>query len=63
MKSCRCVELDSWDGPNGEPVIYHGYTLTSKILFRDAIQAIKDYAFKVPRAPPRSIGSAASVAY
>lgn len=47
MKSCRCVELDCWDGPNGEPVIYHGYTLTSKVLFKDVIRTIKDYAFKV----------------
>ncbi|KAM9332467.1 1-phosphatidylinositol 4,5-bisphosphate phosphodiesterase delta-1a isoform 2-T2 [Pholidichthys leucotaenia] len=46
MKSCRCVELDCWDGDDGEPIIYHGYTLTSRILFRDVIQAIKDYAFK-----------------
>ncbi|XP_057681098.1 1-phosphatidylinositol 4,5-bisphosphate phosphodiesterase delta-1a isoform X2 [Corythoichthys intestinalis] len=51
MKSCRCVELDCWDGPNGEPVIYHGYTLTSKILFRDTIKAIKDYAFKTSDYP------------
>ncbi|XP_054893176.1 1-phosphatidylinositol 4,5-bisphosphate phosphodiesterase delta-1a isoform X2 [Poeciliopsis prolifica] len=51
MKSCRCVELDCWDGPNGEPVIYHGYTLTSKILFKDVIRAIKDYAFKTSQYP------------
>uniref|UniRef100_A0A3Q3AD51 Phosphoinositide phospholipase C n=1 Tax=Kryptolebias marmoratus TaxID=37003 RepID=A0A3Q3AD51_KRYMA len=51
MKSCRCVELDCWDGPNGEPIIYHGYTLTSKILFRDVIRAIKDFAFKTSDYP------------
>ncbi|XP_048373547.1 1-phosphatidylinositol 4,5-bisphosphate phosphodiesterase delta-3 isoform X2 [Sphaerodactylus townsendi] len=48
MKGCRCVELDCWEGSNGEPVIYHGHTLTSKILFRDAIESIRDYAFKSP---------------
>uniref|UniRef100_A0A8C6SVA8 Phosphoinositide phospholipase C n=1 Tax=Neogobius melanostomus TaxID=47308 RepID=A0A8C6SVA8_9GOBI len=51
MKSCRCVELDCWDGPNGEPVIYHGYTLTSKILFKDVMKAIKEYAFKTSEYP------------
>ncbi|XP_037136759.1 1-phosphatidylinositol 4,5-bisphosphate phosphodiesterase delta-4 [Syngnathus acus] len=44
-RGCRCVEVDCWDGSDGEPVVYHGHTLTSKILFKDIIATLKEYAF------------------
>jgi hypothetical protein len=38
--------VDCWDGSNGEPIVYHGRTLTSKILFHDILSdAVKPYAF------------------
>ncbi|KAF6340191.1 phospholipase C zeta 1 [Rhinolophus ferrumequinum] len=45
MKGCRCLEIDCWDGSQNEPVVYHGYTLTSKLLFKTVIQAVHKYAF------------------
>ena len=48
---CRCVELDCWDGSDGQPVITHGNTMTTKILFIDVIKAIHTYAFKNSNCP------------
>ncbi|XP_048191002.1 1-phosphatidylinositol 4,5-bisphosphate phosphodiesterase zeta-1 [Perognathus longimembris pacificus] len=45
VKGCRCLEIDCWDGSQNEPIVYHGYTLTSKLLFKTVIQAINKYAF------------------
>uniref|UniRef100_A0A8C1PUB3 Phosphoinositide phospholipase C n=1 Tax=Cyprinus carpio TaxID=7962 RepID=A0A8C1PUB3_CYPCA len=50
-RGCRCVEVDCWNGSNGEPVVYHGHTLTSKILLKDVITTIANYAFKASEYP------------
>ncbi|XP_060632393.2 1-phosphatidylinositol 4,5-bisphosphate phosphodiesterase zeta-1 [Anolis sagrei] len=51
MKGCRCLEIDCWDGPCNDPVVYHGHTLTSKISFKTVIQVINKYAFLVSDYP------------
>jgi phosphatidylinositol phospholipase C beta len=44
---CRCIELDCWEEESlDEPVITHGRTLCSKILFKDAIAAINGLIYK-----------------
>ncbi|KAJ8290662.1 hypothetical protein GJAV_G00016050 [Gymnothorax javanicus] len=48
---CRSVELDVWDGPDNEPVIYTGHTMTSQIVFRSVIDVINKYAFVASEFP------------
>lgn len=48
---CRSVELDVWDGPDNEPVIYTGHTMTSQIVFRSVIDIINKYGFVASEFP------------
>ncbi|GAA5972511.1 hypothetical protein JCM11641_001877 [Rhodosporidiobolus odoratus] len=45
QQGCRSVELDVYDGDDGEPIVTHGLTLTTKIPVRMILQAISQYAF------------------
>ncbi|NXL14635.1 PLCD4 phosphodiesterase, partial [Setophaga kirtlandii] len=55
-RGCRCLEVDCWDGPNGEPMVYHGHTFTSKIPFREVVSTLGKTSWGNSSSPLPSMG-------
>ncbi|KAL7625357.1 hypothetical protein AAE478_004573 [Parahypoxylon ruwenzoriense] len=51
VRGCRSVEIDCWDGSDGQPVVKHGYAMTNAISFREVINTVNKYAFVASRFP------------
>lgn len=48
---CRCVEVDVWDGPDDEPVVCAGPTLSPPLSMRCVLEAIGRFAFVASEYP------------
>uniref|UniRef100_A0A7N6F9U1 Phosphoinositide phospholipase C n=1 Tax=Anabas testudineus TaxID=64144 RepID=A0A7N6F9U1_ANATE len=48
---CRCVEVDVWDGPDDEPVVCAGPTLSPPLSLRCVLEAIGRFAFVASEYP------------
>lgn len=51
MKRCRSIEIDCWDGSDGQPSVQHGYAMTNAISFREVINVVNKYAFVTSKFP------------
>eukprot|EP00965_Chrysotila_dentata_P219607 6191240-Pleurochrysis_carterae.AAC.3 len=51
IQGCRCLEIDIWDGPKGEPEVTHGYTLVTREKLRRVAVAIREEAFRTSELP------------
>ncbi|KAM8840256.1 inactive phospholipase C-like protein 2 isoform 1-T3 [Spinachia spinachia] len=48
---CRCVEVDVWDGPDEEPVVCTGHSLSPPLALRCVLEAIGKFAFVASQYP------------
>ncbi|KAI0135655.1 hypothetical protein F4814DRAFT_32265 [Daldinia grandis] len=51
VRGCRSVEIDCWDGSDGQPIVKHGYAMTNAISFREVINTVNKYAFAASQFP------------
>jgi hypothetical protein len=51
QRGCKCLELDCFDSAAGV-VVYHIYTATTAILFRDIVTIVKNYVNTNPNTLP-----------
>ncbi len=51
LLGCRSLEIDCWDGPDGEPIVTHGGTLCGKVSFDEVVTACAETAFVRSRLP------------
>ena len=57
-RGCKCLELDCYNGEKDSltsdpiPVVYHGGTFTSKLLFEDIVEVVKSYVESNPDTYP-----------
>ena len=45
------LQVDCYDGVDGQPRVYHGGTLSNKVRFEDIIRIVKDFAFVTSEYP------------
>ncbi|KAK7202587.1 PLC-like phosphodiesterase [Myxozyma melibiosi] len=51
LSGARCIEIDVWNGKNGNPKVVHGWTLVHPVDFKEVCEAIAENAFKTTPFP------------